>query len=157
MNLNLAPTYLAEIFGFSGFEISPLLVPIAAIVLAGVIVVSGMYFTHQRRRLWHETARLALEKGQPLPPAETDEAGQPAQLAQPPPGAPRATGDFRAGLILVGTGAGLYLFLGTFLGKGLGYVGAIPGFIGVALLLHGLLSLVLGQKKPTPEDLRPKS
>lgn len=152
MNLNLVPIHLAEIFGFSGFEISPVLIPIAAIILGGVITVSGMYFHHRRLELWHQTARLALEKGRPLPPPLEDED-------KPSPDRQRdeSRNDFRAGLILVATGAGLWLFLGTFLSRGLGFVGAIPGFIGVALLLHGVLSLAFQKKPSTHDEHRPKS
>ncbi len=45
-----------------------LILPLAGIALAGVVVVCSLYFQHRRREMWHETARVALEKGQPLPP-----------------------------------------------------------------------------------------
>jgi hypothetical protein len=139
---------------FSSFEISALIIPIAAFVLCGVIAVCSMYFHHQRRRLWHETARLALEKGQPLPPRPFDLAR--ATFQERTPSNSHRT-DIRSGLILVATGAGIYVFLGTFLGKGFGYIGAIPGFIGVSLLLHGVLCLAFPEKTSAPEDQRPNS
>jgi len=116
-----------------------------SMLLTIVVIVGGLIIAYHRQKQWHETARLALEKGQPLPAS---------QEAAPPP---RKTssgigGDIRAGLILIAVGAGLYIFLGTLVGQALGYVGAIPGFIGIALLLYGLLSALLKRNDPPPTD-----
>ncbi len=151
MNLNLSPTYFAEIGGFTGREIENILIPIAGIILGGIIVVTGMYFHHRRRELWHQTARLALEKGQPVPSLPDGEAPNPNRRHD------ENNHDFRAGLVLVATGAGLYVFLGTFLGRGLGYVGAIPGFIGVALILNGFFGTWRSKHKTPPTDRPPQS
>ena len=151
MTFNLSSTCFAEILGFSGHEIENILIPLAGIILAGVIVVSAMYFHYRRREMWHQTARLALEKGQPLPSLPNDQAPNRNQRRD------GNTNDIRAGLILLATGAGLYVFLGTFLGRGLGYVGAIPGFIGVALLLNGLFAAFSARNNPTPSDRPPQS
>jgi hypothetical protein len=105
----------------------------------------GMYFHHRRQALWHETARIALEKGQPLPPLQDGPTDKPDD---------HKNNDFRGGLVLVAVGAGLYLFLNAFLGHAFGLVGAIPGFIGVALLLYGLLNVLFGRKdKPAADRL----
>jgi hypothetical protein len=112
-----------------------------------VVIVGGLIIAHHRQKLWHETARLALEKGQALP-AQLDEAPQ-SQPRQRTVGPGR---DLRAGLILIAVGAGLYLFLGTLVGQALGLVGAIPGFIGVALLLYALLSTLFNSKDTPPAD-----
>jgi Domain of unknown function (DUF6249) len=95
---------------------------------------------HRREKLWHETARVALEKGQPLPPMPAEAAPSPVKAGPP--------NDIRTGLVLVALGAGLYLFLDTFVARNLGYVGAIPGFIGLALLFYGLLSAVFKRNAP---------
>lgn len=116
------------------------LIPIFAFVLIGVIVVTALYFQNRRRELWHQTARLALEKGQPLPAMAEDEA-----TPRPRPN-DTAENDLRAGLICLAAGFGLYLFLGSFLGRGLGLVGAIPGFVGVALLISGIVRLLLRKR-----------
>ncbi len=71
----------------------------------------------------------------------------PADMA-PPPVQAQPPNDIRYGLVLIALGAGLYLFLGTFVAHNLGYVGAIPGFIGLALLLYGLLSAVFKRNAP---------
>jgi hypothetical protein len=123
-------------------------VAIVAIVgsfLMGPVVVFIVFQSIQRRhQLWHETARVALEKGQPLPP-------MPADVAPPPPTETKPSNDIRTGLILIATGAGLFIFLNTLVGRGLGLVGAIPGFIGLALLLFGILNTALKRNRP-PTD-----
>src|SRR5262249_42723774 len=105
-----------------------IIVPAITFVFVAAIVITAMYFKHQRRPMWHETARLALEKGQPLPAIPNDDWRQ------------RRRGcDVRTGLILIAVGIGLFLMFSSMSDKhGSGYVGAIPGLIGVALLLHGV-------------------
>jgi len=103
----------------------------------------GMYFHHRRQAMWHETARIALEKGQPLPPLQDQETSQQRE---------NKCNDFRTGLVLVAVGAGLYLFLNAFLGPSFGLVGAIPGFIGVALLLFALLNALFSRKDKVAAD-----
>src|SRR6187402_3139433 len=107
---------------------------IAVIAIAGgitvavIAIVGGLITANRRQAMWHETARIALEKGQPVPKSP-DEADVEQEEKQ------STGGDIRAGLILIAVGSGLYLFLGNLTGSKVGYVGAIPGFIGVALLL----------------------
>jgi len=121
-------------------------------VLAIIIVVGGLIFAHRRQALWHETARIALEKGQPLPPLpnERDEPQQPG----PAPGPAR---DLRTGLICIGAGVGLFLFFDALLGRWMAYVGAIPGFVGLALLLFAILSLAFNRSEKSPSDRPPQS
>jgi hypothetical protein len=113
------------------------------IVIAVVAIVGGLITANRRQAMWHETARVALEKGQPMPksPDEVDVEQEEKQSTG---------GDIRAGLILIAVGGGLYLFLGSIGGSKIGYVGAIPGFIGVALLLFGLISLAFKRNDPPP-------
>jgi hypothetical protein len=103
----------------------------------------GMYFHHRRQAMWHETARIALEKGQPLPPLQDEPAYKRDDQKK---------NDFRGGLVLIAVGAGIYLFLNSFLGGAYGLVGAIPGFIGVALLLYGLLNVLFKGKDIPPAN-----
>jgi hypothetical protein len=114
---------------------------LAGLLFAAFFGFLGMYFHNRRTEQWHQTARLALEKGQPLPtpPAADAESRNP----------PRQAGDdVRSGLILIAVGIGLYVFLAHFISPGLGAVGAIPGFIGVAFLLYGGACLFFGRNRP---------
>lgn len=126
-------------FNFAPHMIA-IVVPIAGMILGGIMAVSAMYFSHQRRQLWHETARIALERGQPLPVNPEDD-GKNLRLR-----VRTGRNDVRSGLILISVGAGLYFFLWQAGARDAAAVGAIPGFIGVALLLFGLFS------SPTPKD-----
>lgn len=141
--LPLPTPLLAEMLGAHWVAIAAIL---GGISLTAVIIIYGLKFVQRRQELWHETARVALEKGQPLPPLPADMRHEKH---------PEHNNDFRAGLILVATGAGLYLFFVTFL-HGLRFVAAIPGFIGVAMLLYATLSALLG-RKDKPADHPPQS
>ena len=113
-------------------------------VVAAVVIVP-LYFRYLEKGRMHETLRLALERGQPIPP-ELIAAIQSGASVRSPPGPDR---DLRRGLILLACGLG---FCG--LGYGLWYglmsvneisayitggsvagFGAIPGLIGVAYLV----------------------
>ena len=115
------------------------------IAIAVVAIVGGLITANRRQAMWHETARLALEKGQPVPKSPDDEAEEREEKNND-------GGDIRAGLILIAVGGGLYLFLGSIGGSKIGYVGAIPGFIGIALLVFGMITLGFKRKDPPPSD-----
>jgi hypothetical protein len=115
------------------------------IVIAVVAIVGGLITANRRQAMWHETARVALEKGQPMPKSPDDEAEEREEKNS-------EGSDIRAGLILIAVGGGLYLFLSSIGGSKIGYVGAIPGFIGVALLVFGLITLGYKRKDPPPSD-----
>lgn len=111
-----------------------------------VVIVGGLIVANRRQAMWHQTARLALEKGQPLPKpldAEEREASEKNEQRD-------GRNDVRSGLIMMAVGGGLYLFLANLVSHALGLVGAIPGFIGVALFAYGLISLFLNKDKSTP-------
>lgn len=113
------------------------------ILVAVVAIVGGLITANRRQAMWHDTARIALEKGQPVPKTPDDEDEEESEK--------RGDGsDIRSGLILIAVGGGLYLFMSNLAGAKIGYVGAIPGFIGVALLLFGLLSQTFKRKDPPP-------
>ncbi len=128
------------------------ILPLAGIILGGMIAITAMHFHNRRREMWHETARLALEKGQPLPPlmAEHD--------TDSPRASHRSNGrnDVRAGLVLIAVGVGLSIFFMGIRARPLAGVGAIPGLIGVALLLYALFAHVFSSTKHTRAGDQPK-
>ena len=140
------PLLLAEISGAQWIAIAAILGGLTFTIL---LILFGLKFVQRRQELWHETARVALEKGQPLPPLPRDMQHEKD---------PEDDNDIRTGLIMIATGAGLYLFfLSLFAGADwMAYIGAIPGFIGAALLLYGLFSAFFGKKTP-PADRPPHS
>ncbi len=118
------------------------IVSIVGSFLMGPVVIFIVFQSmSKRQQLWHETARIALEKGQPLPP-------MPADVAPPKEEEAKPANDVRNGLILIAVGAGLYIFLDALVGRNLGYVGAIPGFIGVALLLFAIGNAIMKRNRP---------
>lgn len=123
----------------------PIVVPVAVFIFVGAIVITRLYFRNQQRRMWHETARLALEKGQPLPP----------DFVAPPEAQPEKNGrrrcDVRAGLILIAVGVALYLAW-KHSGMDISFYAAIPGFIGVALLLNSLFDALRSGKSSARDD-----
>ena len=141
-----------------------LLIPIAAMTLAGVIVVAGLIFKYHQRRLWHETARAAIEKGQPLPPypgAQKDETEKSwhefalsLMAAHHHCRRPRWRRDLRGGLVLLAIGLAVYFARPPDWTPGWNLAIYIPGFIGAALLLSALFSALFSSKE-TEADTRP--
>lgn len=104
--------------------------PPSLIVFAFILclVLIGRYFRFRREKMWHETTRLALEKGQPLP-ANWSEAHSRC-------GRGGASWDIRRGLVLIAVGAALAIALHPHERLW----AAVPGFIGIAFLLFGLFA-----------------
>jgi hypothetical protein len=132
---------LAEISGAQWIAITAI---IGGLTFTILLIKFGLKFTQRRQELWHETARVALEKGQPLPPLPSE---------MQPASEPKRSTDFRSGLVLLAVGAGLYLFFESFL-PALRFVAAIPACIGVALLLFSLLT-EYREDKPDKPDAKP--
>lgn len=91
-----------------------------------VVLMKSIARVHHAR-MWHETARIAIEKGQPLPPAVY-------RNCSPLRDSRRV---LLGGLILIGVGAALYLAPNS---PGGHWIGAIPGFIGLAMVLYCLVT-----------------
>lgn len=144
--MNFDPTHVPVAFlNLQPWSIA-IVVPLFGLIFAGVIIVTTMYFQHRRTELWHQTARIALEKGQPLP-------AMPDSFAPNNPGCgsrdqPRWRGYLIGGLINLGVGAGLYLALSQISNTpfNVGYFGFIPLFIGVALLLGAVIEALAARK-----------
>ena len=113
-------------------NLTAILVPIAVIgITFGFTALTVGILAYRRYRsdtLRHETIRLALEKGQPLPPGLLD------PVAVRDPGAR----DLRRGLVLlaIGLGLGLYLYFSPAPGAPhpTWAVGFIPGLMGISYL-----------------------
>lgn len=136
---------LAALPSFSSQQWFGLIAMIGGLSVGAIIATCAIYFHHKKNQMWHETARVALEKGQPVPPMPLRDE----ELAlRPPAGANFAEWQeakeresrnhaFRGGLVLIAVGLGLNIMLGA-----RNMIGAIPGFIGVALLLHALIGFI---------------
>ena len=141
-----------------------LLIPIAGMALAGIIVVAGLVFKYHQRRLWHETARAAIEKGQPLPPypgAQKDETEKSwHEFAKNQASAhhnfrrSRWRCDLRRGLVLLAIGLAFYAARPPSWTPLWNLAIYVPGFIGAALLLNALFSAIFSPKE-TETDTRP--
>jgi len=106
-------------------DLTPIVTTSVVFLTAAVIVATVLYFLHRAKELKHQTIRLALEKGLPLPPGLLDDAA----TAQPK-GNDLATG---VKLVFIGVGIGLFFY---FLGHPrLWAAGFIPGFVGVGYLV----------------------
>ena len=105
---------------------------LAALALPVGIVAIVLTFRHRRQKLAHETMRLMIEKGLPVP----------MELINPPPPVRPPKSDLRRGLIWLAIGIGSAIFLlKTFEDSGLWALGLIPAFIGVAYLLCWVVEL----------------
>jgi hypothetical protein len=144
--IHLIQLPLAGLLGLGGAEIG-IVFALAGMLFGGVMGLAGMYLHHQRQKLWHETARIALEKGQPIPARDDDDGGEKFDRLRNR----SANHDVRGGLVLIAVGAGLWLMLGG-IASNLRYVGAIPGFIGIALLLYALLTAIFAKKNEPPRS-----
>jgi hypothetical protein len=101
---------------------------------SAVIVGTVFFFVHRANELKHQTIRMALEKGQPLPP----------ELLE----APRDRGsDLARGVKLVFIGVGLSLFF-WFFRPHLWSIGLIVLFVGLGHLAAYLVTR--GKQTPAP-------
>jgi hypothetical protein len=115
-------------------------IPIFFFGMIAAIVIVPRYFKSLERQKVAETLRVAIEKGQPLPPEIVDAIAKDAKL---PPSPAR---DLRTGIVWLGVALGLAAF-----GLALGFeepeatfpmvaIAAFPGFIGLAFIVLGLIN-----------------
>lgn len=138
--------YLASFLGLGGVEMSVIIV-VFSLIFGAIMGIAGMIFAHQKQKLWHETTRLALEKGQPVP-VDTSEM----EPSRPSTGQPEQH-DLRGGLVLIAVGVGSYIFLSAIATHQVALLAYIPGLIGVALIVHWLLMNLLSRNS-TPRNPR---
>jgi hypothetical protein len=123
------------------------------VILSFVVAVIAItrFFRWKREQLWHETARLALEKGQPIP--QSDRLARPGCDPSQRHWRDRSSPwfDLRRGLVLMAIGAALYLALP---GNSRMYA-AIPGFIGVVTVIFALLTMKVPDKGPDSPPRQP--
>lgn len=100
-------------------DVTPVLIVSVVFLTSAIIVATVFLFIHRSKELRHQTIRLALEKGQPLPPGLLDDSARPR---------PRAN-DLKSGVKAVFIGLGLSLFF-FFVHRDLWPVGLIPMFVG---------------------------
>jgi hypothetical protein len=106
------------------------------------IIIASQYFKNRERLKMQEVVRLAIEKGQPLPPDIVDAI---SRGVRPMPSANR---DLRTGIIWLAVAAGLACFayaLGYSSDGAEGFwpmlgLSAFPAFIGLAFVIMGLLN-----------------
>jgi Domain of unknown function (DUF6249) len=102
----------------------PILGMLVTFVLPVFLVATILYYKHRRQRMTHDTIVKLAEKGLPIPP----------ELLEPPAGGKHAqSSGLRAGLVLVGLGIALGIFLWEIHGPW--SIGLIPGLMGAALLI----------------------
>ena len=136
----------SSLFAFLGFEpwMIAVVIPVAAMIFAGAMITVAMYFHNRRQEMWHQTARLALEKGQSLPDLPADSLSWRALTAQQTAPA-RGRGYLIGGLINIAIGVGLYIALSQ-VSKPAAYFAAIPFFIGVAHLVATVIEAMFSRK-----------
>lgn len=135
------------ILGLFNLEIGHV-IPIVAIVFPFLMVIAVQVAKSisrtQRERMRCEVMRAAIERGQPIPPEILRGTEDPED--EPFGRATAGSNDIRTGLICMGVGAGMFLMFATFsIGgfdglQGLRWIGAVPGFVGVALLINGFIN-----------------
>ncbi len=138
-----------------------MLIPITLFLVLLTIVIVSLYFKNQSRKMWHETARIALEKGQPIPlapsalsPKIEEALGKRLETEN----RTSSRNDVKAGLILIAISVGLYFGLKDGTGGIPGMPSSVyyvPGFIGVALLINAVISFLLNRKKTETPSSRP--
>lgn len=124
-------------------EVIWILVPLSPFLLVAALVLVPAYLRSKERQKLQETLRLAIEKGQPLPPEVVEAMSSNVRTMRMPPSPGR---DLRIGVIWLGVAIGLAAF-----GIALGFeepdavfplvaCAAFPGFIGLAFIVLGLIN-----------------
>lgn len=148
---------LAGILGLGTAELVVVLVILMGPVMVVAIVASALYFKHRQRQEWNEIVRLALEKGQPIPPYPGHRVEETSNTHWHAPRSTRKR-DITGALVLLAVGAAIFLGIPPHQGnRGLLIFAYVPAFIGVALLLSALFDAISSRKNDAPGSQPPKS
>jgi hypothetical protein len=119
------------------------LVPLGFFAMIAAIVVLPGYFRSQERQRFADAMRLAIEKGQPLPPEVIDAMTGEVRRGRGPSSPDR---DLRTGVIWLAVALGIAA-LGLMLGMEepdatypIMAMAALPGFIGLAFIVLGVIN-----------------
>lgn len=122
-----------------------IIVPVAGCIMIASIVIFPLFFKSRERRELNTTLRVAIEKGQPVPPEVIDAMTRSVKLP------PTRLTDLRKGVIWLAVGIGIALttFFGDFMHGdndfgGFGFA-SIPVVIGLAYIV---LSFFNPNKEP---------
>jgi Domain of unknown function (DUF6249) len=122
VSVNL-PNFADSRIGGDGITLIALVSVVAPFLFVFLIIAASLFARYRRNRMLHETLRVMIEKGVPIPPELIMPQGARVRL--------RTVSDLRNGLILLAIGAGLILVShGMWSGTGL-----IVVFIGTAFLV----------------------
>lgn len=116
------------------------LIPIFFFGCLAAIVIVPRWFKTKEREDMQATIRAAIEKGQPLPPELIEAMTRNVKVR------PSSSSDLRSAIVWLAWGIGIagFFVAGSYAWANellpLAYIGAIPGFIGVAYLAMALMS-----------------
>lgn len=114
--------------------------PLAFFSCVAAIVIVPRYFKSKEREEMQATIRAAIEKGQPLPPELITAMTRNVQMR------PSSSSDLRAAIVWLAWGLGIagFFVAGSYEWSEemypLAYIGAVPGFIGLAYLIMAVLN-----------------
>lgn len=158
MNVSILPLGVAflEITPLAEFDVSGrvfgLIMALAGMGFGLTMAVMGMRHEAEKRRQRNELIRVALEKGQPVPPAVLGESSNDDALSSHDP--ERSIRNARkSGIIMIFVSVGMVAF---FLGMNMGqiaWVAAFPAAVGLAQLVNAQMDAAELRRKPrTPSN-----
>jgi Domain of unknown function (DUF6249) len=158
--LNLIPPGLLSEFHPGEFvPFAGMLIPIVILALVFGLIATTLYFRSKERERWHETVRLALEKGHPIPNMNEELSAQALSARLAPESRHRQRMKLvTGGLVNIAVGIGLYYGLSEMPEVHFArFFALIPGLIGVALLMSALIDAVFSDKHSDSGNDTPRS
>ena len=127
-------------------------IPALTLGLVAVVAIFAIYFQNKERERWHETARRAIEKGQPVPLPDPESHTDTRVNRHR-----KRMGLVVAGLVNLGVGICLYFAFGRIPGAEQGRVFVlIPAFIGAAFLVAVIIDALFSPRPFDTDDDRPR-